>query len=289
MINRSLFKKPKNELESSSRSGAKNDPTIPHQLCQKCPDCGTLNFTTDLDVNNYICSKCGYHFPFNARQRIELICDADSFSELFAQINSENTLDFPGYSDKLVKAQVTSHENEGVITGTALIENKKVALFIMEGNFMMGSMGQVVGEKITKLFEYATEEKLPVIGYTISGGARMQEGMLALMQMAKTSGGVKRHNDAGLLYIAVLTHPTTGGVTASFAMEGDIILAEPGALIAFAGPRVIEQTIRQRLPKGFQRAEFLQEKGFLDGIVPRFDQKSRLNLLLSLHSIQEVS
>ncbi|WKY43111.1 acetyl-CoA carboxylase, carboxyltransferase subunit beta [Eubacteriaceae bacterium ES2] len=288
MINRNLFKKPKNELESSNRAIAKNDPTIPHQLCHKCPDCGTLNFTTDLDINSFICSKCGYHFPFNARQRIELICDSQSFTEMFLAINSENTLDFPGYSDKLVKAKLTSHEDEGVITGTALIEGKKVALFIMEGNFMMGSMGQVVGEKITKLFEYATAEKLPVIGYTISGGARMQEGMLALMQMAKTSGGVKRHNDAGLLYIAVLTHPTTGGVTASFAMEADIILAEPGALIAFAGPRVIEQTIRQRLPKGFQRAEFLQEKGFLDGIVPRFDQKSTLNQLLSLHSIPEV-
>lgn len=286
MINRNRFKKPKIELEAQGRRSLKNDPSIPYQLCLKCPQCDALNFNNDLNENDRICPKCGFHFPMNARQRINRICD--SFSELDGDLSSENVLDFPGYSDKLVQSTLISHEKEAVITGTARIKTKKIALFIMEGNFMMGSMGQIVGEKITRLFEYATSQKLPVLGYTLSGGARMQEGMLALMQMAKISGAVKRHSDAGLLYIAFLTNPTTGGVTASFAMEADIILAEPQALIAFAGPRVIEQTIRQKLPKGFQRSEFLQEKGFIDGIIPRKDQKKALDHFLSLHSISEV-
>ncbi len=285
MINRNRFKKPKIELEKPNKKVFKNDPSIPYQLCLKCPQCGTLNFNNDLNENNRICPKCDFHFPMTARQRINSICD--SFSELYDDLSSENVLDFPDYSDKLVQSSLASHEKEAVITGTAEINSKKIALFIMEGNFMMGSMGQIVGEKITRLFEYAIKEKLAVVGYTISGGARMQEGMLALMQMAKISGAVKRHNDAGLLYIAFLTNPTTGGVTASFAMEADIILAEPQALIAFAGPRVIEQTIRQKLPKGFQRSEFLQEKGFIDGIVPRKLQKKSLDHFLSLHLVSE--
>ena len=208
---------------------------------------------------------------------------AESFEELFSDLSPTNLLDFPGYDEKLKKAQAESGEQEGVICGTARIGNYPVALFVMDPGFILGSMGTIVGEKITRLFEYAAAQNLPVIGYTVSGGARMQEGILSLMQMAKTSGAVKLHSDAGLLYITVLTNPTTGGVTASFAMEGDIILAEPKALVAFAGPRVIEQTIRQKLPSGFQRAEFLLEKGFVDAIVHRKDQKSYLTTILKLH------
>lgn len=285
MISKGLFKKPKNELEGHLRAKRTSDPAIPTELCRSCPACKQLIFTSDLDNHFQICPKCGHHFRMNARQRINMITDPDSFCEHHPDLSSINRLDFPDYDEKLTQASLFSHETEGVITGTGMINGHQVALFVMEVNFMMGSMGQVVGEKITLLFEYATAHHLPVVGFTVSGGARMQEGMLALMQMAKTSGGVKRHCDAGLLYIAVLTDPTTGGVTASFAMEADIIMAEPEALIAFAGPRVIEQTIRQRLPKGFQKAEFLLEKGFIDGIVPRNLQKETLSRLLALHSI----
>jgi len=285
MISKGLFKKPKNELEGHHRIKRQGDPAIPTELCRSCPSCKQVIFTSDLDNNYQICPKCGHHFRINARQRLNMIVDTNSFTEHHSDLASINRLEFPEYEEKLTQAALFSHEKEGVITGIGKINGHEVALFVMEVTFMMGSMGQVVGEKITLLFEYATEHHLPVIGFTVSGGARMQEGMLALMQMAKTSGGVKRHSDAGLLYIAVLTDPTTGGVTASFAMEADIILAEPDALIAFAGPRVIEQTIRQRLPKGFQKAEFLLEKGFIDGIIHRNLQKDTLSRLLSLHSI----
>ncbi|KNZ41632.1 acetyl-CoA carboxylase, carboxyltransferase subunit beta [Acetobacterium bakii] len=284
-MNKVLFKKPKNELETSSRFKRKTNPAIPQELCRSCPSCKNMSFTSDLEKNFHICSKCGYHFRINARQRLSMICDSGTFIEHFKDNTSVNRLDFPGYTEKLEQATLFSHEKEGVVSGVCQINGMDVGIFVMESSFMMGSMGQVVGEKITQIFEYATEKHLPVIGFTVSGGARMQEGMLALMQMAKTSGGVKRHSDAGNLYIAVLTDPTTGGVTASFAMEADIILAEPEALIAFAGPRVIEQTIRQRLPKGFQRAEFLLEKGFIDGIIPRNLHKETLNKLLILHSV----
>lgn len=284
-MNKVLFKKPKNELETSSRFKRKNNPAIPQELCRSCPSCKNMSFTSDLEKNYHICSKCGFHFRINARQRLNMICDAGSFIEHNKDITSVNRLEFPEYTQKLEQATLFSHEKEGVITGVCKIDGFEVGIFVMESSFMMGSMGQVVGEKITRIFEYATEHTLPVIGFTVSGGARMQEGTLALMQMAKTSGGVKRHSDAGNLYIAILTDPTTGGVTASFAMEADIILAEPEALIAFAGPRVIEHTIRQRLPKGFQRAEFLLEKGFIDGISPRNLHKETLNNLLTLHSI----
>ncbi len=287
MLSKGLFKKPKNELEAQHRTKRKTDPAIPSELCRSCPSCKQLSFTSDLENNFHVCPKCGHHFRINARQRLSLIIDQDTFVEQYHELSSSNRLGFPDYEEKLEQAALFSHETEGVIIGTGKIDNRKVALFVMEATFMMGSMGQVVGEKITLIFEYALKHRLPVIGYTVSGGARMQEGMLALMQMAKTSGAVKRHSDAGLLYLTILTDPTTGGVTASFAMEGDIILAEPEALIAFAGPRVIEQTIRQRLPKGFQRAEFLLEKGFVDAIVPRSSQKETLTQLLSLHGISK--
>lgn len=226
---------------------------------------------------------CGHHFRMNARQRIAMLTDKGSFQELFREVQSDNPLSFPGYDGKLESARSASGEAEAVVCGTGEIGGQKCALFFMDPGFMMGSMGSAVGEKITRLFEYALKCRLPVIGYTVSGGARMQEGLLSLMQMAKTSAAVKRHSDAGLLYIAVLTNPTTGGVTASFAMEADILLAEPGATIGFAGARVIEQTTKKTLPKGFQTAEFVMQHGFIDSIVPRNSQKKLLAQMLRIH------
>lgn len=213
-----------------------------------------------------------------------MLTDKNSFQELFTESKAQNPLDFPGYLNKLETVRTASGEEEGVICGTAAIKKQRCCLFVMEPYFMMGSMGSIVGEKITKLFEYAIENRLPVIGFTVSGGARMQEGLLSLMQMAKTSAAVKRHCDAGLLYIALLTDPTTGGVTASFAMEADIILAEPGATIGFAGARVIEQTTRKSLPTGFQTAEFVLEHGFVDDIISRSQQKEYLAGILKMHN-----
>ncbi len=281
------FLKPKNELENQGQE-AENQPFIPDELWVKCPVCKSPVLSSDLGENNKVCPKCGYHFRIGARQRIELTVDKDSFREFDADMVSENIIDFPDYTRKLKNAKANSGENESVITGEAKIGGCETVIAVMNSQFMMGSMGTVTGEKITRAFEYATENKLPVVVFTVSGGARMQEGIMSLMQMAKTSGAVKRHSDAGLLYITVLTDPTTGGVTASFAMEGDIILSEPGALIAFAGPRVIEQTIRQKLPKGFQSAEFLLEKGFIDAVVNRNEMKDTLTKLLKLHSNKSV-
>ena len=212
-----------------------------------------------------------------------MVADKDTFEPWFSELVTENPLNFPEYEEKIAKTQEKTGLTEGIIVGKAKIYGEDTVLGVIDSRFMMGSMGTVVGEKVTRLFEYAAEHSLPVVGYTVSGGARMQEGILSLMQMAKTSGAVKRHSDAGNLYITVLTDPTTGGVTASFAMEGDIILAEPGALIGFAGPRVIEQTIRKKLPDGFQRAEFLVQRGFVDRITPRASQKKLLTRLLMLH------
>lgn len=278
MIPKGLFKKANNELEGRQVVEEFVEPT------QSCPGCGFEITVTELKDNNEVCPKCGHHFRMNARQRIELIADKDSFKEMFSDMESRNILDFPGYDEKLRSSKAKSGENEGVIVGEARVGGYPCVMFVMEADFMMGSMGTVVGEKITRAFELALEKRLPVLGFTVSGGARMQEGTLSLMQMAKTSGAVKRHSDGGLLYTVVLTDPTTGGVTASFAMEGDIILAEPGALIGFAGPRVIEQTIRKKLPKGFQTAEFLLERGFVDAIVPRSIQRNALINILALHS-----
>ena len=281
------FLKPKNELENQGEA-IDNRPYIPDELWVKCPVCKNPVLSADLNENKKVCPKCGYHFRIGARQRIELTADEGSFEEFDAELTSTNIIDFPDYTRKLKNAKLNSGENESVITGIALIEGYKVVLAVMNSQFMMGSMGTVTGEKITRAFEYATENRLPVVIFTVSGGVRMQEGILSLMQMAKTSGAVKRHNDAGLLYITVLTDPTTGGVTASFAMEGDIILSEPKALIAFAGPRVIEQTIRQKLPKDFQSAEFLLEKGFIDAVVPRGEMKKTLSHILQLHGAEKV-
>ena len=284
IIGKNLFQKPKNDLEVYPKQYSKFSPSVPDEMWISCPSCKTALLSGDLNDNMHVCPKCGYHFHLNARQRISIICDEDTFSEINGGIKSTNIIDFPQYNKKLKHAMLESAESEAVITGTAQIGGHKCALFVMDPFFMVGSMGTVVGEKITCLFEYATKNSLPVIGYTVSGGARMQEGILSLMQMAKTSAAVKRHSNAGNLYITVLTDPTTGGVTASFAMEGDIIIAEPNALIGFAGPRVIEQTIRQKLPQGFQRSEFLLQKGFIDTIIARKDHKKFLKRLLTLHA-----
>ena len=278
--------KPKNALEGEDADVKK--PYVPDEMWEKCPECGTLLLTTDVEENYQVCSKCNHHFRLNARKRIEMTADKDSFVEMDAELESENIIDFPGYDEKLEKSRQRSKEKESVICGTCKLDGIEVVLVSMNSEFMMGSMGTVTGDKITRAFEYATEKRLPIIVFSVSGGARMQEGILSLMQMAKTSGAVKKHSDAGLLYITVLTDPTSGGVTASFAMEGDIILAEPKALIAFAGPRVIEQTIRQKLPKDFQTAEFLEAKGFVDKVVDRRDLKDTLVSLLKIHNYGEV-
>lgn len=280
MLDKSVFKKPELPLEGISLQEAQNE--IEQMI--HCPVCDTAHKEEQLAANIYVCDACGHHMRMNARKRIFMTVDENSFEEHDENLRTKDPLEFPAYQEKLQRAEEISKETEAVITGIAKIDGLPCAVFVMESGFMMGSMGTVVGEKITRLFEYATEHKLPVIGFTVSGGARMQEGILSLMQMAKVSGAVARHSAAGLLYIVVLTDPTTGGVTASFAMEGDIILAEPGALIGFAGPRVIEQTIRQTLPEGFQRAEMLKEKGFIDKIVHRKDMMPTLSFLLTIHS-----
>ncbi len=275
------FLKPKNQLEEGGRTAAPvhQDQGEPEK---KCPNCRKAIPVSRLWANDLVC-PCGHHFRMKARQRLRLIADPDSFRPLQEDLEGGDPLAFPGYRKKLETVRSASGEQEGVLCGTAAIDGQPCCLFVMEPYFMMGSMGTVVGEKITSLFEYALRHRLPVVGFTVSGGARMQEGLLSLMQMAKTSGAVKRHSDAGLLYTVVLTDPTTGGVTASFAMEADIILAEPGATVGFAGARVIQQTTRRSLPGGFQTAEFLLDHGFLDSIVPRSQQRAYLAALLRLH------
>jgi len=278
------FKTPKNELEVLLKFGKKDTPSIPDEMFVRCPSCNSAVISDELSDNLMVCIKCGYHFQMNARERLHMICDNGSFHEMDSDMESSNPLNFPEYEQKLSGAQRRSNEKEAVVTGTCKVSGIDCCIFVMDGSFMMGSMGCVVGEKITRLFEHAAKSGLPVIGFTISGGARMQEGILSLMQMAKTSGAVSEHSKLGLLYITVLTNPTTGGVTASFAMDGDIIISEPGALVGFAGPRVIEQTTRQKLPAGFQKAEFVLEKGFIDEIIPRSELRKHLSYLLKLHS-----
>lgn len=285
MFNNDLFTflKPKNELEQSQGEAPISSPEIPDTMWVKCPKCRALILTADLESNHKVCAKCGHHMRLSARERIALLSDDQSFEEFDKDMVSSNILAFPDYDLKLQSARHKSGENESVVTGRCLIGGINTILGVMDPGFIMASMGTVTGEKITRAFEYATERRLPVVMCAASGGARMQEGILSLMQMAKTSGAVKRHSDAGLLYITVLTDPTTGGVTASFAMEGDIILSEPNALVGFAGPRVIEQTIRQKLPKDFQTAEFVEQKGFIDAVVPRKELKAAVAKLLKMH------
>ena len=275
------FIKPKNKLEEGGRDSAPEQSS--GRVAEKvCPNCRKSFPVSTLKENLLVC-PCGYHFRMSARARIRITADRGSFTELFAGIRADDPLDFPGYSQKASSVRALSGEEDAVICGTARIGGTDCALFSMEPFFMMGSMGSVVGEKITLLFEYAAAHRLPVVGFTVSGGARMQEGLLSLMQMAKTSAAVRKHSDAGLLYIAVLTDPTTGGVTASFAMEADIIIAEPGATVGFAGARVIQQTTGKSLPKGFQKAEFVRDHGFIDIILPRGQQRDKLAALLQMH------
>lgn len=289
-----LFKKTKyirvNQQEvRQSFQEPRVDPNVPDDMYMKCKACGSLTYKGDLLKDRSVCGHCGHHFRVRPSERICSLVDQDSFEELFSGVAASNPLTFDGYDKKVKKQQDKTETTEAVLTGIGQIDGRKAAIGVMDPAFMMGSMGSAVGEKITRLVEKATEEQLPVVLVAASGGARMQEGIFSLMQMAKTSMALKRHSNAGNLYISILTDPTTGGVTASFAMLGDIILAEPGALIGFAGPRVIEQTIRQKLPEGFQRAEFLLEKGFVDRVVPREEMRTTLSTLLRVHERKAVN
>ncbi len=263
--------------------GSIRRPEVPEGLLSKCNMCGGAIVTEDVKKNYYICPRCKGYFRVHARERIRRVADEGSFEEWDRDLTGGNPLDYPGYEEKLAATRLKTGLREAVVTGKCRVGGQETVLGVMDGRFLMASMGEAVGEKITRAAERATKERLPLILFTCSGGARMQEGIFSLMQMAKTSAALRRHSDAGLLYITVLTDPTTGGVTASFAMEGDIILAEPGALIGFAGPRVIEQTTGQKLPKGFQRAEFLLEHGFIDRIVERGGLKQTLSDILRMH------
>ena len=252
-----------------------------------CPACGREINKKTAEKNKYVCYECGNYFRVRTKNRIRMVADKDTFEPWFEELESKNPLDFPGYPEKIKAAQEKTGLHEAVTVGKCRIYGLETVIGVCDARFMMSSMGHVVGEKIALAVERATELSLPVILFCCSGGARMQEGIVSLMQMAKTAAALKKHSEAGLLYVPVLTDPTTGGVTASFAMLGDIILAEPGSLIGFAGPRVIEQTIGQKLPEGFQRPEFLLEHGFLDGIVERGSMRDVLSLILKLHDTRK--
>ncbi|HFR3663347.1 TPA: acetyl-CoA carboxylase, carboxyltransferase subunit beta [Streptococcus suis] len=271
-----------NPNRSRIESAPQAKPEVPDELFSKCPACKVILYKKDLGLEK-TCQHCSYNFRITAQERLALTVDDGSFEELFTGIETKNPLDFPNYLEKLAATRQKTGLDEAVLTGKATIGGQPVALGIMDSHFIMASMGTVVGEKITRLFELAIEERLPVVLFTASGGARMQEGIMSLMQMAKISAAVKRHSNAGLFYLTVLTDPTTGGVTASFAMEGDIILAEPQTLVGFAGRRVIESTVRENLPDDFQKAEFLQEHGFVDAIVKRQDLPATISRLLRMH------
>ena len=272
----------KSSKEKIKRDASVND-RIPDGLFLACPYCGAQMYNKQLGEFR-VCANCGYGFRLQARERVSLL--TDSFEEMDADIQMTNP-EFPGYAEKLARAQSQTELGESVLTGLATIEKQKVALGVMDSYFMMGSLGSMTGEKITRLFEYATSHRLPVVLFTASGGARMQEGIQSLMQMAKVSAAVVQHQEAGLLYLVVLTDPTTGGVTASFAMQGDITLAEPHALVGFAGARVIESTIHEKLPKDFQRVETLLENGFVDQIVPRESLAPMIAKIVKLHTSLE--
>ncbi|MEG6521466.1 acetyl-CoA carboxylase, carboxyltransferase subunit beta [Desulfotomaculum sp. 1211_IL3151] len=256
---------------------------IPEGLWVKCSRCNEIIYTKELDKNFKVCHKCNFHFRLNAKERIRMTLDEGSFIEFDNELTTVNPLNFPEYEEKMQTIQETTGLQEAVVTGQGTIGGNPIIIGILDSHFFMGSMGSVVGEKITRAIETAIKKKLPVVLFSSSGGARMQEGILSLMQMAKTSAALAKLDEAGLLFISVFTDPTTGGVTASFASLGDIIVAEPGAIIAFTGPRVIEQTIRQKLPEGFQRAEFMRQHGMVDMIVNRPQLKETLANILALH------
>ena len=268
---------------SSPEKDDSKKPDIPKDLLFKCPRCGSVSFSEEFNANGKVCPSCNYHSRLSARERLDITIDKGTLEELDRGMVSKNPIDFPGYEAKQQALRASTGLKDAVITGKAKIRGRDIVIIVMDSHFLMASMGSVVGEKIARAFEYATEHRLPVIAFTASGGARMQEGIVSLMQMAKTSGAVALHSEAGLLYITVMTDPTTGGVTASFASLGDIIIAEPKVLIGFAGRRVIEGTIRQKLPDEFQSAEFMLENGFVDMIVERKKMRRTLAHLLALH------
>lgn len=269
--------------DREDRNQEKKEPSAPEGLWLKCPKCGEVVYRDDVKAHGYVCPKCEGYFRIGTRTRIRMVADTGTFQEWFTDLETENPLEYPGYEEKIANLHEKTKLHEAVTVGKCMVNGLETVLGVCDARFLMGSMGYVVGEKITRAFERATEEKLPVVLFTSSGGARMQEGIVSLMQMAKTSAAIRKHSEAGLFYLPVLTDPTTGGVTASFAMLGDVILAEPGALIGFAGPRVIAQTIGQKLPEGFQRAEFLVEKGIIDGVVERQELKETVWKLLKIH------
>lgn len=268
-------------LHNKDEKGDK--PFIPDNLWKKCDGCGRILYNEDIESNLKVCTYCQHHFRLSSKERINMILDEGTFKEFNANMKSVNPLQFDGYEEKVYNSMEKMGINEAVITAEGKICGEKAIVCVMDSYFMMGSMGSVVGEKITRAIERAIDKKLPIIILTTSGGARMQEGILSLMQMAKVSGALTKLSEAGQLYITVLTDPTTGGVTASFAMLGDIILSEPGALVGFAGRRVIEKTIGEALPEDFQKAEFLLEKGFIDKIVHRKELKNTLSKIILLH------
>jgi acetyl-CoA carboxylase carboxyl transferase subunit beta len=275
-------------IEKRGQSPQGSDASSGPSLWTKCLDCGVILYRLEIEKNHFVCLKCQFHFAIPSRKRLELLLDPDSFVEFDADLSSADPLKFvdqKSYKDRLSQAKKKASEPEAMIWGEGKIENYRCALAVFEFEFMGGSMGAVVGEKLTRCFEYALKEKIPAIVFSSSGGARMQEGIFSLMQMAKSCAALQRWKEAGIPYVSVLTTPTTGGVAASFAMLGDVQIAEPEALIGFAGPRVIEQTIRQKLPEGFQRPPFLLKNGIIDAIVPRKDQRAYLaNLFYLLRS-----
>lgn len=279
-----LFSMVKVRFNADHTEDDKKKTDIPKGLLFKCPRCRSVTLMEEFNKKGKVCPNCNYHSRLSARERLDITVDKGSFREFDRTMISKNPIDFPGYEQKQIALREKTGLKDAVLTGRAKIYGKDTVIIVMDSNFMMASMGSVVGEKITRAFEYATRKKLPVIAFTASGGARMQEGIVSLMQMAKTSGAVARHNEAGQLYIAVMTDPTTGGVTASFASLGDIIIAEPKVLIGFAGRRVIEGTIKQKLPDDFQSAEFMLENGFVDMIVERSRMRRVLSHILRMHN-----
>lgn len=279
----SVVKKRFNDDEPRKETNSAKKVSVPESLMFKCPRCRNVYFMEEFEKSGKVCPNCNYHSRMTAAERIAITVDKNSFKEFDAGMTSKNPIDFPSYEEKQEELREATGLKDAVVTGEATIRGIPCIIAVMDSRYMMASMGSVVGEKITRAFETATERKLPIIIFTASGGARMQEGAVSLMQMAKTSGAAARHAEAGLLYITVMTDPTTGGVTASFASLGDVIIAEPKVLVGFAGRRVIEGTIKQRLPDDFQSAEFLLQHGFVDMIVERPRIRRTLAHLLKLH------
>ena len=272
----------KKKYATIPNTSTKNE--VPEGIMTKCPECKHIGLTKDLMINKKVCPACQYHYKMTAYERVEVFLDEGSFISKDDHLQTVNPLSFPGYTDKIKADAKKTGLNEAVLTGTGMIDGQKIVVAIMDAHFRMGSMGSVVGEKITRAVEEATKLGVPFVIFTASGGARMQEGVLSLMQMAKTSVALKRHSEKGFLFVSILTHPTTGGVSASFASLGDINLAEPKALIGFAGRRVIEQTVREKLPEDFQTAEFLLAHGQLDAVVHRSSMKITVSTIVKLHS-----